>query len=224
MTNYIRLIFVLLFLTSCNSLKQNESIYWVNSSKKDCSGVGKMTCFQIQKSDTLNLNADWNLFYAPIDGFDYIPGFIYKLKIKETQVENPPADASSIKYTLVKVLEKKEDIRYSIHDIWILESIDGVTIDKNNIEITPQIELNVSKMKVMGSNGCNRISGSIKKISDKNLEFSSLMETRKMCAQMEIPMQFSSALNKTKFYKKENQILKLFDADMKELVSLKKVD
>lgn len=182
-----------------------------------------MTCYQVQKSDSLDLSSDWSLFYSNIEGFEYAPGFIYKIKVKETPRENPPADASSIKYTLVKVVEKRVDARLSIHDIWVLESIAGVLIEKNNIN-TSQIELNITEMKVIGSNGCNRISGSIRKLSDTNIEFSPLMETRKMCPQMEIPMQFSTALTKTKFYKKENLTLSFFDSDMNQLISLKKVD
>jgi len=94
-------LFLVITLGSCSSLKQDEAVYWVNSAKVDCLGVGKMTCYQVQKGDSLDLNAAWNLFYSQIEGFDYQPGFIYKLKVKETAVENPPADASSIKYTLV---------------------------------------------------------------------------------------------------------------------------
>jgi len=224
MLKYVSFFSLVLLFTSCKSLKQNEVIYWINSSKTECSGVGEMACLQIQKTDSLDLNGDWDLFYSQIEGFKYVPGFIYKLKVKETPIENPPADASSVKYSLVKELEKYSDPRLVIHDIWVLESIGGVVIDKNNIDIIPQIELNITEMKIFGSNGCNRISGAIKKVSDKNIEFSPLMETRKMCPNMEIPMQFSSALAKTKFYAKEQQYLKLFDADMIQLIALKKVD
>jgi len=217
-------LFLAITLGACSSLKQEETVYWINSSKVDCSGVGKMTCLQVQKSDTLDLNADWDLFYSRIDGFDYEPGYLYKLKVKEEPVENPPADVSSIKYTLVKVVEKKADARLGIHNIWVLESISGVKIDKDSIAILPQIELNVAQMKVMGSNGCNRVSGAIKKITDTELEFSPLMETRKMCPKMDIPNQFSLALTKTRFYKKGNGTLQFLDADKKELLSLKNVD
>ncbi len=217
------LIFIII-TSSCRSLKQNETIYWVNSSKVDCAGVGKMSSLQVQKTDDLNINADWELFYSQIEGFEFEPGFIYKLKVAETPIENPHADASSIKYTLVNMLEKKIDTRLAIQDIWFLESINEVQIDKNNIKNIPQIELNISQMKVFGSNGCNNISGAIQKVSDTELEFSPLRETRKMCPNMEISNQFSKALSITKYYRKENLLLKLFDSEMKELMSIKKID
>ncbi|MGB8666505.1 MAG: DUF4377 domain-containing protein, partial [Serratia inhibens] len=36
------------------------------------------------------------------------PGYRYRLKVKVTQAENVPADASSLRYTLVEQLEKKK--------------------------------------------------------------------------------------------------------------------
>lgn len=66
-----------------------------------------MKCLQIQESETLDPEG-WQLFYDRIEGFDYQPGYIYKLFIKKEKL-NPatvPADGSSIKYTLVKMVEK----------------------------------------------------------------------------------------------------------------------
>ncbi len=53
-----------------------------------------------------SLAGDWKYYYSSIDGFDYEPGYIYKLRIREESVENPPADASSLKWTLIAVEEK----------------------------------------------------------------------------------------------------------------------
>lgn len=105
-------LFIALLFTSCSSTKNyNNHIYWINSTKVHCVGVSPMQCFQIQKSKTLNLSGEWEFLYSQIIGFEYELGFIYKLKVKEEQLENVPPDASSIKYTLIKVLEKKKDKR-----------------------------------------------------------------------------------------------------------------
>lgn len=215
---------LLILLCSCKTIKQNESIYWVNSSKIDCVGIGKMTCLQVQKNDTLNLNGDWNLFYSKITNFNYEPGYIYKLKIKEIPIENPPVDTASIKYTLIKELEKYNDPRLAINDNWVLKTLGGVEVDKTKTEIIPQIEINISKKMIMGTNGCNNMSGSIAKIDAVRIEFDLMRETVRMCSQMELPTQFSLALTKTRFYKKEYLELKFFDGDMKELLTFKKVD
>nr|WP_317207113.1 DUF4377 domain-containing protein [Chryseobacterium arthrosphaerae] len=48
----------------------------------------------------------WENFYSNIEGFTYEPGYEYVLKVKTEKIANPPADASSIKYTLVEQVSK----------------------------------------------------------------------------------------------------------------------
>ncbi len=212
-------------LISCASRKENviKNIYWVDSAKVDCVGVAPMTCLEIQRGETIIKN-NWKLFYSIIEGFDYQPGFIYKLNIKEEHIVNVPADASSIKYTLIEVLEKKQDKRFQIHDIWILENLNGITINPDSISKRPQLEINVTKMKVFGTNGCNNISGSIKKLDDSIIEFNSFMETRMACPNMKTPRQFSLALTETMSYKKIKKQLIFLNKDGEEILVFKKVD
>ncbi len=68
----------------------------------ECEGVGPQTCMQI-KDDP---QGEYRLFYDQIEGFEYEEGYTYVLEISEEEVENPPADASSIRWTLVSVIEK----------------------------------------------------------------------------------------------------------------------
>ncbi|WP_354004293.1 DUF4377 domain-containing protein [Spirosoma liriopis] len=46
------------------------------------------------------------MHYSGIDGFAYEEGFEYTLTVNQKQVENPPMDGSSIRHTLVNVVEK----------------------------------------------------------------------------------------------------------------------
>ncbi|WP_460687144.1 DUF4377 domain-containing protein [Niabella aquatica] len=96
------------YRSSVPQLNNGEYIYWINSATKDCQGVGPMKCLEVQKNDTLE-PGKWQLFYSQIEGFTYEPGYVYQLIIKEEQIpaDRVPADGSSIKYTLVKQLEKK---------------------------------------------------------------------------------------------------------------------
>ncbi len=48
----------------------------------------------------------WQLFYDPIDGFAYEPGYEYVLRVAERNVPNPPADGSSVAYRLVRIVSK----------------------------------------------------------------------------------------------------------------------
>ncbi len=101
-------------LLSCTSgdkvsLGKGEYIYWINSETRPCVGVGEMTCLQIQKGETLE-EGKWLHFYDGIEGFDYEPGYIYKLIVKETEIppHQVPADGSSLKFTLTKILSKQK--------------------------------------------------------------------------------------------------------------------
>lgn len=42
-----------------------------------------------------------------MDNFEYKAGTEYTLKVNVTDIPNPPADASSVKYTLIEIIDKK---------------------------------------------------------------------------------------------------------------------
>ena len=75
-------------------------IMYIDSKLADCVGVGPQKCMLIRE----NSDSDWQMFYDKIEGFDYQEGTQYKLEVIITDVENPPADSSSLKYELKKVL------------------------------------------------------------------------------------------------------------------------
>ncbi|MCA8315938.1 DUF4377 domain-containing protein [Burkholderia multivorans] len=68
-----------------------------------CTGVAPMDCLQV-RSDP---NAPWTLWYAGIEGFAYQPGYTYTLQIDEYRVAQPPADRSSIRWVLKRVIERR---------------------------------------------------------------------------------------------------------------------
>ena len=82
----------------------HTEVLLVNSALVDCMGVAPMTCMQVRHS----VQGQWELFYSQIEGFNFEPGYRYRLKVKVTELENVPADASSLRYTLVEQLEKKK--------------------------------------------------------------------------------------------------------------------
>ena len=67
---------------------------------EECVGAFPMNCMVV----------DGGLFYDPIDGFDYEPGYEYRLKIERydrwPDREEPPQDAGKYGYRLIEVLEK----------------------------------------------------------------------------------------------------------------------
>lgn len=92
---------ILLLFTSCMD-KANTVMYTIASQNADCTGVGRQKCLLVKKGDA----KDWEYFYSHIEGFNYEPGYEYQLEVKEEKLEDVPADASSVKYVLVKEISK----------------------------------------------------------------------------------------------------------------------
>lgn len=223
---------LMVILTACTNTKittkNTTTTWWVNSYKVACTGVAPMNCLQIQKNESIE-QGKWLNFYTQIEGFVFEPGYLQKIRVTEEKL-NPAqvaADGSSIKYTLVAVLEKKTDEHFAIHDIWMLEAIDGVLIPKspdNETMERPVLEINVTEMRVMGSDGCNRITGGIAVLDGEKLEFGNMSATRMMCNNMEIPDKFNKTLPTVRKFKKEGLKLNLLNECGKEVLRLKKVD
>ncbi|MDR2238290.1 MAG: DUF4377 domain-containing protein [Chryseobacterium sp.] len=91
-------------MTQCNTVSNaaNEKTFIVGPETADCTGVAPMKCLQIKEKTSEN----WSNFYSNIEGFTYEPGYEYVLKVKTEKIENPPADAPSEKYILVKQVSK----------------------------------------------------------------------------------------------------------------------
>ncbi|MCE2593287.1 DUF4377 domain-containing protein [Motilimonas cestriensis] len=93
-----------LFLAACANHQPltQETLLYVNAETKECTGVGPMICLQVKTPEA----QQWQLFYQDINGFTYEPGFHYQLQVKKEAVNNPAADASSVKYSLIKIISK----------------------------------------------------------------------------------------------------------------------
>lgn len=99
---FLILLFALPLLIGGCSSTSDVTRYVIASTCVDCMGVVPQKCMLVKKGNDDN----WLLFYSKIDGFNYEPGYEYVLDVKEEKNENPPADGSSIKYTLVKQISK----------------------------------------------------------------------------------------------------------------------
>lgn len=103
-----------LLLAGCNDATSTESAnsastsdttktLLVDSQLYDCVGVAPMKCMKVKELPS----GEWSLFYQNIEGFEYKAGNEYTLKVNVTDIPNPPADAPSVKYTLVEIVDKK---------------------------------------------------------------------------------------------------------------------
>ena len=77
--------------------------YIVAPQKGDCYGLRPMKCLLIKKDKK---DSEWQNFYGTIECFDYIPGYEYVIKVKETEIKSPAADRPSKEYKLKRIVSK----------------------------------------------------------------------------------------------------------------------
>lgn len=75
---------------------------YVDSKLVDCVGVEARKCLRVRETP----EQAWELFYDEIHGFTFEPGYVYTLRVSVEAVDNPPADASSLRYELIEVIDK----------------------------------------------------------------------------------------------------------------------
>ncbi len=75
---------------------------FVDAQVVDCEGEGPRKCMRVRAS----ADAEWELFYDRIEGFELEAGHAYELRVEVRPVGGPPADASSLAYKLVEVVSK----------------------------------------------------------------------------------------------------------------------
>lgn len=79
---------------------------WIGPHTRPCTaGVMPTRCMLVKwRAD----QKEWENFYARIEGFAPRAGYFYKIVVRRSAVANPPADAGSLRYELVKVVSHKK--------------------------------------------------------------------------------------------------------------------
>ncbi len=206
-----------------------EVIYHVNSYRVPCVGVGPMSCLQVRRGDPAA--GEWQNFYSQIRGFDYEPGYLYRLRVRETPLppEQVPADASSIRYELVEVLGKEPDPRLRVHDIWALERVDGTGIDSFDADSrreAPYMEFNVTRHEYLGNDGCNPVRGALLSIDAEDLRLDSIAydDIARSCGDGMLQSQLAAAIGRVARWRREGLELSLLDNNGLEVLSFRKID
>lgn len=87
--------------------------------------------------------------------------------------------------------------KYNLHDIWVLQSIDGANVAKS--EKQPYLEFNLKEGKVFGFLGCNEVSGNA--LFYKNaVQFPTLIATKMACRNLKLEQSFLSVLAKGPYF------------------------
>ena len=81
-----------------------EKTVFVAAEVQSCTaGVARTTCLQVREAE----DQPWTLHYFGYEGFQHQPGVEYRLRVRGTPVANPPADASSVHWSLIEILDQK---------------------------------------------------------------------------------------------------------------------
>jgi heat shock protein HslJ len=227
----IGLTILLLAMISCKSsnsiteMNGEEKIFWVNSSKKPCTGVAPMHCLEVQEGSSIEEN-EWSLFYSAIEGFEYQPGDIYRIKVwVEKQPEPIPADASSLKYKLVEILEQFPDKKLRLSNIWAVELLEEIERPRAS-EKSLTLEINVSERRYFAFSGCNTLRGFVSPEDENKIVFGYGASTMMACDPdiMQLERQFSIAIKDIRHYSFNENRLVLMDSTGKSRIVLKNVD
>ncbi len=207
----------------------NEVILEVNSYRVPCVGVAPMSCLQVRRDD--QPDGKWQNFYSEIRGFEYRPGYLYRLRVRETPLppEQVPADASSIQFDLVEVIDKMPDPRLAIHDIWALLQIgDPGSGDygPDSVPEHPYIEFNVTRSAYLGNTGCGEFSGKILHIGPQELQLGPMTSgtAQPDCDDGSVTARWSAALENVASWHRNDLTLKLLDGNGSEVLRFRKID
>ncbi|WP_268033838.1 DUF4377 domain-containing protein [Algoriphagus sp. PAP.12] len=227
MKSLIAILFVaLLGIFSCEPVEQEQTeIWWINSAKVECVGVGPMQCLQIQKNQDID-PTKWQMFYDKIEGFDYQPGNIYQIEVKVGDKEEPiPADASSKTYKLLKVMSEEPDPKLRLTNIWNLIKVgefNNPTLPNSEEPLT--FEFNASEMSYLGNTGCNSVRGKIEENDGSKLRLGPGAMTKKACMDMTVENAVTTALNQVSSYSVADRTLILFDSSGSILMEFQAAD
>lgn len=162
-----------------------EKTVYVGPFLVDCVGVGPQKCMLIKE----NLEDNYTFFYDQIEGFNYEEGYEYELLVKTEPVENPPADASSIKWTLIEEASKTVSLEGRP---WTLESFVTPEGETTNVLAGTEITAEFRDGELGGNAGCNGYFGSYE-IDGNSLSIGGVGMTEMFCATPEGIMDQESA-------------------------------
>lgn len=118
----------------------------------DCVGVAPQQCMLVKEDP----QGEWTMHYDQIAGFDYKEGFGYELLISEETIDNPPADASSIRWTLIEVVSMERSLEGTD---WLLESYRDSSGSLAGVLPENQVTARFREGQVGGNAGCNSYFG-----------------------------------------------------------------
>lgn len=206
-SKFLAIMSMVLLFFSCST--NTDKVILIASTKADCTGISPQKCLQIKEEGETN----WTYFYSNIEGFDYVEGFYYRLKVSVSEIENPPAGGSSLKYRLIEVLEKSKAPLNLDQGSWLVTRVK----DRDSFGRNPFIKIDLLQNEINGNTSCNRFSAKIK-VTNNKVDISELSSTEMMCKDIDVETAFLDALASITSYSLKNDKLQLLDANKELLI------
>ncbi len=91
----------------CNGLFSEDLTMYIYEEKVPCEGDSTRKCYMEQHGGVFSDTA-WTAFDKDICGFDFVPGYRYKLTIKRKKIGKDNNGNKVYKYCLLRILESKK--------------------------------------------------------------------------------------------------------------------
>ncbi|MCA9980784.1 MAG: META domain-containing protein, partial [Anaerolineales bacterium] len=199
---------------------ENTKTIFVGSERVECVGVAPQECYLVKE----NPEDEYTFFYGEIEGFEFEAGYEYELLVEEIEVEDPPADASSLRWVLVAEVSKTPAgettaeasadtaVATSVQGpLWVLESLNGEPV-ADGVRVTLQLEDDGS---MGGNGGCNQYFGTYTLEGDSLTFGEGIGSTMMACEGPggEVEAAYLSLLPQVASYQIEGGSLSLLDAE-----------
>lgn len=212
-------------IAACAAGESPTETWWVNSFKVPCTGVAPMSCLQVHEGE--DPLGEWRMLYQGIDGFEFQPGDLYRLKVRviELPPEQVPADASSRRYELVEIVDQVPDPRAPLHDIFVLEEIGNKSAYRGGTGVAQAtMEFNVVQERYSGYDGCVDFEGPIVALDGERLALGPAALSDDECPQTSAASDLLAALTGVTAWRRDGMRLELLDESGEKRVGLRKVD
>lgn len=187
--------------------ESEEVILFVGPTQANCVGVAPQKCLLVKEDP----DGEYQFFYGSIEGFEYEAGYTYQLLVNKEPVADPPADGSSIKWTLIEVVEKNMSLE---NKLWGLTSY--LNLDGQMVTILPDTKVTAEFKddSVAGLASCNNYFGTYE-LNGNELSVGPLGMTEMYCAEpagvMEQEGQYLNLLQQVKTFHIEEERLVMAD-------------
>ena len=193
----------LLFIFTVTAIAQDdtqatETIIHIAPYQQSCTGVAPQDCMIVSFEDD-----DLTFFYDSIEGFTFEEGFEYTLLVNITERENVPADASSLQYELVDVLQQFP--AQLDNKVWELQSLNG-----EEIEAPSQYTLIVTDDSIGIKADCNSVQANLTR---NPFDIETTISTKVACPPESLDTEYLEALNAATMMSVENGELILQSSD-----------